>query len=106
MNAKDKMICDAKVSVLKAIAHPTRLSIVEMLANGEHCVCEFTDVFSVDFSTVSKHLSVLKKAGIVQDDKRGKQVFYRLKMTCILEFVSCLESALISQIKETAALID
>jgi len=105
MNEKDKMIYNAKAKVLKALAHPTRLWMAEQLANGEHCVCEFADVIDADFSTVSKHLAVLKQAGIVEDDKRGKQVFYRLKVPCILNFMSCVEAVIESQVKAQAALI-
>lgn len=105
MNEKDKMIYDAKAKVLKALAHPTRLWMAEQLANGERCVCEFVDVIDADFSTISKHLAVLKQAGIVEDDKRGKQVYYRLKVPCVLNFMSCVEAVIESQVKAQAALL-
>ena len=66
MNEKDKMVYDAKAKVLKALAHPTRLWMAEQLANGERCVYEFVDVIDADFSTISKHLAVLKQAGLVR----------------------------------------
>ena len=69
-----------RANVFKALAHPSRLLIVEQLAQNERCVCELTEMIGADMSTVSKHLSVLKGAGIIQDDKRGLQVYYRLKM--------------------------
>jgi ArsR family transcriptional regulator len=47
-----------------------------------------------DVSTISKHLSVLKNAGIVTDKKRGAQVFYTLRVPCILNFFSCVNSVL------------
>jgi len=106
MNEKDKIIYDAKAKVLKALAHPTRLWMAEQLANGERCVCEFADVIDADFSTISKHLAVLKQAGIVEDDKRGKQVYYRLKVPCVLKFMSCVEAVIESQVKTQAALIE
>lgn len=77
--------------MFKALGHPTRLWIVQQLADGEHCVCEFVEAVGADFSTVSKHLSVLKEAGIIADDKRGKQVFYRLVCPCILPAIKCLK---------------
>ena len=80
--------------MLKALAHPTRLWMAEQLADGERCVCEFVDKIDADFSTVSKHLSVLKQAGIVTDEKRGKQVFYTLKVPCVLNFMSCVEAVI------------
>ena len=85
---------EEKAKVLKALAHPTRLYIAEELANGEKCVCYFVDNVGVDFSTISKHLNVLKKAGIVEDDKRGQQVFYRLKVPCLLRFMDCVEAVI------------
>lgn len=105
MNKKDKKKYEAKAKILKALAHPTRLWMVEQLADREHCVCEFADAVDSDFSTVSKHLAVLKQSGIVEDDKRGKQVYYRLKVPCVLNFMSCVEAVLESQLKTQAALI-
>jgi len=90
MDSRQKMMIEAKAAVIKALAHPTRLYIVEQLAQGEKCVCEFVDAVKADFSTVSKHLLVLKNAGVVEDDKRGQQVFYRLRMKCIPNFISCI----------------
>ena len=78
MNGKEKALLAAKAKVLKALAHPARLWMVEQLEGGERCVCELVDGLGLDFSTVSKHLLVLKNAGVVADDKRGKQVFYSL----------------------------
>ncbi len=94
MNRREKNIYKAKANVLKALAHPTRLWIAEQLLDGEKCVCEFVDAVGNDFSTISKHLSVLKNAGIIEDDKRGKQVFYKLRVPCILGFINCIDSVL------------
>ena len=96
----------AKAKVLKALAHPTRLWIAEQLAEGERCVCEFVDNIDADFSTVSKHLSVLKEAGIVEGDKRGKQVYYHLKVPCVLNFMDCIEAVLKNNAQEQAKLLD
>jgi ArsR family transcriptional regulator len=81
---------EAKARMMKALAHPTRLFMVEELSKGERCVCELRDMVGVDISTVSKHLALLKKSGIVADDKRGLQVFYRLKTPCVLGFFDCV----------------
>jgi ArsR family transcriptional regulator len=85
---------EARARVMKALAHPTRLFIVDELSRGERCVCDLTEKIGADVSTVSKHLSVLKGAGIVLDDKRGVQVFYRLRVPCILNFFGCVEAVL------------
>ncbi len=80
------------VSTFKALAHPVRLQMVEMLADEERCVCVFQQKFQLDFSTISRHLLVLKNAGLVQDEKRGKNVFYRLIRPCVLKMTECLIS--------------
>jgi ArsR family transcriptional regulator len=103
MLGKRKTHLEARARVLKALAHPTRLFIVEELEKQERCVCELTEMIGADISTVSKHLSVMKQAGIVLDDKRGNQVFYRLRVPCILNFFGCVESVLESRAKEQSA---
>lgn len=96
MDDRAQSIIDAKAKVLKALGHPTRLFIVEELARGEHCVCELVKLVGADFSTVSKHLTLLKNAGVVQDDKRGQMVYYTLKVPCILRFMDCIEAVIVS----------
>ena len=80
--------------ILKAIAHPTRLFIIRQLAKREHCVCELKDMVGADMSTISKHLSLLKEAGLIWDDKRKNKVFYTLRCPCVLQFLDCLECEL------------
>jgi ArsR family transcriptional regulator len=94
MNSRTKAHYQARATIIKAMSHPTRLFIVDELSRGERCVCELTQMVGDDVSTVSKHLSVLKNAGIVTDKKRGAQVFYTLRVPCILNFFSCVNSVL------------
>jgi len=75
MNKKRLASLEARARILKAMAHPTRLFIMETLSQRETCVCKLTEMIGADVSTVSKHLTVLKNAGIVLDEKRGSQVF-------------------------------
>ena len=98
------MECRAKV--MKALAHPSRLFIVDELSRGERCVCDLTEMIGADVSTVSKHLSVLKVAGLLSDEKRGAQVFYRLRVPCILNFFGCVEAVLSEVAKERAAVAE
>jgi ArsR family transcriptional regulator len=88
---------EARAKVMKAMAHSSRLMIVDELSQGERCVCELTDVVGHDISTVSKHLTVLKSAGIVEDERRGKMIFYRLKVPCVLNFFHCVEKVINAQ---------
>lgn len=93
------------IASIKALAHPTRLWMAERLSEGELCVCELTDMVGSDFSTISRHLAVMKQVGIVEGEKRGKQVFYRLKVPCVLDFMRCVEAVIESQVKTQAALL-
>ena len=85
---------EKRTKILKALAHPSRLLIIEELAKGERCVCELQAEIGADISTVSKHLALMKEAGLVEDDKRGLKVFYKLLSPCILNFFGCVESVI------------
>jgi ArsR family transcriptional regulator len=89
----------ARAEIIKALAHPTRLFIIDRLADREHCVCELTEMIGADTSTVSKHLSVMKNAGIVLSEKRGLQVWYSLRVPCILNFFGCMEAVIRENVK-------
>ena len=104
MDPKTKSRYKARARIIKAMAHPTRLFIVEELSRHERCVWELTDMIGDHISTVSKHLLVLKNAGIVSDSKRGPQVFYSLRLPCVLNFFSCVESVIKTNAKEQAEL--
>jgi len=86
-----------RARILKALAHPSRLLIVEELASGAKCVCELQAMIESDISTVSKHLAVMKNVGLVECEKRGLQVFYSLRSPCVLNFFECVESVIASQ---------
>ena len=88
---------------MKALAHPSRLFIVDELSRGERCVCELTELIGADVSTVSKHLAVLREAGLVLDERRGVQIFYRLRVPCILNFFGCVEAVLEEKARERKA---
>jgi len=95
LNSMPKVILDrlrSNAQIFKALGHPTRLLLIEQLAAGKKCVCVLTEAAGLDMSTVSKHLLVLKQAGIVEDEKLGLQVFYSLKTPCVLDFFKCIES--------------
>ena len=74
--------------------------MIDALKNGEKCVCELRDIVCADISTVSKHLAVMKNAGIVADRKSGHQVFYRLRVPCITNFFDCVEAVIKSAAEE------
>lgn len=92
MDPKTKNRVAARAKIFKALAHPSRVLIIEELTEGERCVCDLTEKIGADISTVSKHLSVMKNAGLLLDEKRANQVFYRLRIPCILKFFDCVET--------------
>jgi len=102
LSEAQKRVYRARAEVLKALAHPARLWMTEQLEEGERCVYEFVEALGVDFSTVSKHLTVLRRAGIVDSRKEGKQVIYSLKTPCLLKFMQCVEAVLESDARDRA----
>lgn len=97
MISERKINLEARTKVLKALAHPTRLFIIEEIEQGERSVNALTALIGVEVSTVSKHLTVLKNAGIVTADKRGNQVFYQLAVPCLMNFFGCIETVIAQQ---------
>ena len=95
MDAKTQAKYEARAKILKAMAHPARLLVLDELSkNGERCVCELTEMIGSDMSTVSRHLAQLKQAGLIDDEKRGQMVFYRLRVQCAMDFFDCIESVI------------
>ncbi len=90
MNNNDRNIRRSKI--IKALAHPSRLAMIDRLEKGEACVCELQKIVAADISTVSKHLSLMKKAGLVEDRKEGLWVYYRLRVPCIIRFLDCIDA--------------
>lgn len=100
MTNKQRARCETRATVLKALAHPARLFMLEELGKMPYCVNELTEMVGLDVSTVSKHLSLLKNAGLVKDEKKGKQVYYSLRMRCALNFLDCVEAVLREQARD------
>lgn len=86
---QNKKLLAEQAKIFKALGHPSRLLMVDTLRNGEKCVCDLQTLVGVDMSTISRHLSILREAGIVESDKRGTSIYYRLVMPCINTFIGC-----------------
>ena len=97
---------EARARIAKALAHPSRLLMLDALADREMCVCKLTELVGADQSTVSKHLAVLKQAGIVDDRKEGTMTFYSLTVGCLQGFWECIESVLRENLKAQRAAIE
>lgn len=93
--------------MFKALGHPSRLLMVDALRDGEKCVCDLQALIGDDMSTVSRHLSVLREAGIVSSEKRGTNIYYHLTLCCLEHFLACtgqlLEKRIASQVAMLAA---
>ena len=107
MNAATRARSQASAKILKALAHPARLLVVDELAKtGELCVCQLTDLVGSDTSTVSRHLAVHKNAGVVEDERRGQKVFFRLRVGCVTKFFECVEDVIRCNLRDRARLLD
>lgn len=95
MENQDRLRAETRAHVLKALAHPTRIYIVDVIdREGPHSVQRLTELVGADTSTVSRHLSILKNAGVLRDRKEGTTVYYSLSCACIGDFMTGLEGLL------------
>ncbi len=95
----------ARANIAKAMGHPSRMLILDVLREGEKCVCELTPLIGADQSTVSRHLAVLKQAGLIQDRKEGSSVYYCLRIGCLESFFECIEKVLIDDLHRKQLLL-
>ncbi len=86
---------EKKAKIFKALSNPVRLDIIDILINGEKCVCEIIDILNkYEQPHISKSLANLKSVGLIEDRKEGLKVFYKLKCNCLKEFINCLDKIL------------
>lgn len=93
-------IYEMQAQVIGALAHPIRVAIVDLLRDGEVCVCEIAERVGAERSNTSRHLAVMLKAGVLKTRKEGLQVFYSLRTPCILNFLGCATRAIEQNLKE------
>ncbi len=105
MRTKESERLKLKADVFKAMGHPVRLGIIELISKGELCVCDIAEYVGGDMSNVSRHLSVLRQNGIVKDRKEGLKVYYRLAMPCAVDFTRCVEGVLAGRERELQAIM-
>jgi len=97
---------EIRAKIIKAIAHPVRLMIIDLLKNKEQTFSNINNYFELDKSTVSKHLSVLKEAGIVSSKKVQKESVYKLEIPCVIEFFECSTKVIRHNMKKHQAVVD
>ena len=94
LNTQDKKLYELKAGNLAAAGHPIRLAIIDFLKDGEQCVCRIVQHVQGQRSNVSRHLTVLLWAGIVEHRKEGLRMIYSLRTPCIVGFLSCVDNVL------------
>ena len=105
MEDPQKRLYEMKAEIIQAAAHPIRLAVIEYLGQGERCVCDIVEYVDAQRSNVSRHLALMLKAGVLECRKEGLKVFYRLKTTCILDFLGCVERVLRDRVESEAAIL-
>lgn len=105
LSKRKQLLFEKQAEIAKAIAHPLRIAVVNFLKDGEQCVCDIAQHVGSERSNVSRHLSVMVNAGLLEYRKEGLKVIYRLKTPCILEFFSCVSRVLKQQVKENERLL-
>jgi ArsR family transcriptional regulator len=105
MNIRPRKQYEARARIAKALGHPSRLLILDALSQQEVCVCDLTELVGSDQSTVSKHLAVLRNAGLVDLRKEGTTTFYRIKVCCLERFWGCVETVLSKNLEEQQAVL-
>jgi ArsR family transcriptional regulator len=91
-----------KSEILKAISQPTRLKILELLREGEKCVCKMLPLLGEEQANVSKHLSIMRQAGIVELRKEGVSSYYRIKDKSVLKILDIAEEMVKEEIFQSA----
>jgi DNA-binding transcriptional ArsR family regulator len=104
MSSGDRRLYELKASVLRALAHPLRLAIVDFLSGGEQCVCDIAEHVGGERSNVSRHLAVMLRAGVLECRKDGLRVLYSLRAPCVLDFLSCATALLRADLESRRAM--
>ena len=95
MDAHAMALFRARARVLKALAHPARLFIVDLLEEtGDLCLRDLTARIGATGATVSRHLALLKAAGIVQEERQGQEVHNSLRFKLDFSFFCCAQRLL------------
>ena len=105
MDKSKRLLFEKQAQVAKAIAHPLRIAIIDFLKDGEQCVCDIAEQVASERSNVSRHLSVMVKAGLLDWRKEGLKVIYKLKCDCIIDFFSCVIEVIKQQNKDNEILL-
>jgi DNA-binding transcriptional ArsR family regulator len=101
----DERVIEMKAEVLKVLAQPTRLKILELLRNGEKCICEIVPALNGEQSNISRHISLMQKTHLITTRKDGVKVMVKVSDPKVFEILDSISLLLKKQILETGKLI-
>ncbi len=101
----DEKVLELKAEVLKALAQPTRLKILDLLRTGEKCICEIVPAINGEQSNISRHISLMQKSHLVTTRKDGVKVMVKVSDPKIFEILDSISLLLKKQMVETGKLI-
>ncbi|MCD6174215.1 MAG: winged helix-turn-helix transcriptional regulator [Planctomycetes bacterium] len=102
----EMLLYEKQATIAKAIGHPVRVAALKFVKDGEQCVCDIAKAVGTERSNLSKHLSVMVNAGVLQSRKDGLKVMYRIKTPCVVKFLGCLKDCLKEQAAEQQKMLD
>ena len=105
LNKNKQLLFEKQAQIAQAIAHPLRIAVLDFLKNGDQCVCDIAEHVGSERSNVSRHLSVMAKAGLLEYRKDVLKVMYKLKTPCVNDFFSCVAKVVKQQVKENEKLL-
>lgn len=92
--SRERHRLEAQAGIMRALAHPSRLMILERLSSGRSSVGELSEMVGCHMSTISRHLSIMKNADVIACDKEGPTIFYNLRIRCALQLIRCADTLL------------
>jgi ArsR family transcriptional regulator len=101
----DERVIEMKAEVLKALAQPTRLKILELLRNGERCICEIVPAINGEQSNISRHISLMQKSHLVTTRRDGVKIMVKVRDPKIFEILDSISIILRKQMNEQSRLI-
>lgn len=101
----EERVLELKAEILKALAQPTRLKILEFLRGGERCICEIVPAINGEQSNISRHISLMQKSNLVTTRKDGVKVMVKVKDPKVFEILDSIALLLKKQMIETRRLV-
>lgn len=101
MDDRERMHCELTAHMFRALANPMRIFLLDKLRERPWCVCELAAEAGIGKSVASKHLSMLKEAGLVESRKVGTENQYSLAAPCVIELASCAEGTILTNRKKS-----